>query len=169
MKKRNIKTGKFESTGKWIICEYCGKEIYRPQWRLKRSKHFFCSVSCEGKFRVGKLAGNWKGGIRKIYDLIRDLEEYNNWRLDIFKRDDYTCQECEQRGKKKIHAHHDKIKFGELVKQFLQEYNQFSPIEDKETLVRLAINWKLFWNIDNGKTLCENCHKEKHTNLNFIK
>jgi len=153
-------------TGKFLPCEVCGKIIYRAPYRIARAKHLVCSKECEGKVRIGKDSANWKGGIRRIYDLIRDLDEYNFWRINIFKRDNYICQECKERGGK-LHAHHDKIKFSELVKEFLQYYNQFSPIEDKETLVRLAITWQLFWNIDNGKTFCEDCHEEKHTNLNF--
>jgi len=35
-----------------------------------------------------------------------------------------------------------------------------NPIEDKETLVRLAISYEPFWNIDNGKTLCKICHNK---------
>ena len=168
MKKRNNKTGRFITTSKKLKCESCGIIIYRPEWRLERSKHLFCSRSCASKFRKGILAPNWKGGIHKIYDLIRDLDEYNNWRKEIFKRDNYTCQECAKRGFH-LHAHHDKIKYGQLLHEFLQEYDQFSPIEDKETLIKLAIKWKSFWNTDNGKTLCEDCHKEKHSNMNFKK
>lgn len=44
------------------------------------------------------------------------------------------------------------------MNKFLQEYNQFSPMEDIETLARLATNYKSFWEINNGKTLCKDCH-----------
>jgi len=98
---------------------------------------------------------NWKGGITPLYNLIRHLEENKNWRDTIFKRDNYTCQECGKKGK--IQAHHIK-RFNIILKEFLQVYSQFSPIEDKETLVRLAINYQPFWDITNGKTLCNDCH-----------
>lgn len=49
--------------------------------------------------------------------------------------------------------------FYKILQEFLQTYNQFSPIEDKETLVRLAINYTPFWDINNGITLCTDCHK----------
>ena len=58
-----------------------------------------------------------------------------------------------------MEAHH-KNPFAELLNEFLKEYDQFSPIEDKETLVRLAMKWKSFWDIDNGECLCEDCHKK---------
>ena len=154
--------------GKFVLCETCNKIIYRKPYRIKRAKHLFCSKSCASKFRKGALAGNWKGGKKKIYDLIRGLEEYNEWRKNIFKRDNYICQECGKRGFH-LHAHHCKIKYGQLMFEFLKEYNQFSPIEDKETLIRLAMKWKPFWDIDNGITLCKDCHKEKHVNLNLFK
>lgn len=139
-------------------CINCGKEI---SWTMTRCRE------CYKLSVIGQNNYNYKG-TTVIYDLIRKLSLYLTWRLDIFKRDNYTCQECNIRGGH-LHAHHDKIKFSELLKEFLQEYNQFSPIEDKETLIRLAINWKPFWDLSNGKTICENCHKEKHTNLNFKK
>jgi len=31
---------------------------------------------------------------------------------------------------------------------------------DKETLVRLAITYEPFWDIDNGETLCIDCHNK---------
>jgi len=104
----------------------------------------------------GANNGNYKGGITPLANMIRHLLEYINWRNQIFKRDNYTCQECEQIGGN-LEAHHIKP-FAELLQEFLKEYDQFSPIEDKETLVRLAMKWKLFWEVNNGKTLCEDCH-----------
>ena len=51
---------------KKLKCETCGKVIYRPLWRQKRSKHLFCSRSCAGRFKKGKLASNWQGGKIKV-------------------------------------------------------------------------------------------------------
>jgi len=36
-------------TGKTIPCDYCGKQVYRRKYRLRR-KHQFCSYSCMGKW-----------------------------------------------------------------------------------------------------------------------
>ena len=52
-----------------------------------------------------------------------------------------------------------------MFQNFLKTYSQFSPIEDKETLTRLAIGYIEFWDINNGITLCSNCHMEKHAEL----
>jgi hypothetical protein len=108
------------------------------------------------KFHKGEKNPNWKGGITPLFFKIRGLDEYTEWRTKIFKRDNYTCQECGQHGGV-LHAHHKK-EFNIILKEFLQLYNQFSPMEDKETLVRLSISYAPFWDIDNGKTLCKKCH-----------
>lgn len=51
----------------------------------------------------------------------------------------------------------------DLLQDFLKAYSQFSPIEDKETLIRLAITYKPFWNTNNGMSLCKECHMEIHS------
>lgn len=116
--------------------------------------------------RFGKASPNWKGGTTSLMNSIHSMKEYNNWRTQIFKRDNYTCQKCYKASIGNIEVHHIKL-FKQLLSDFLVEYDQFSPIEDKETLIRLAMKWQPFWDINNGKTLCEDCHKEEHSNLNF--
>lgn len=98
-------------------------------------------------------------GRTQLSYLIRAIAEYKNWRRKVFERDKFICQKCFRKVSGKLEAHHDKKSFSKLLSEFLKEYNQFSPIEDKETLVRLAIKWQPFWDINNGKTLCGDCHK----------
>jgi 5-methylcytosine-specific restriction endonuclease McrA len=107
---------------------------------------------------LGRKSHFWKGGIALLAELIRDLTQYNIWRNKVYERDEYRCQECYQLGGE-LNAHHIK-EFSIILQEFLQTYSQFSPIEDKETLVRLAITYEPFWNITNGKTLCIKCHKK---------
>lgn len=104
----------------------------------------------------GEDCWNWKGGITPLRELIRNSFQFKQWRIDIFKKDNYTCQECFMCGVY-VEAHHIKP-FSIIFNEFLQQYSQFSPIEDKETLLRLATTYKPFWEVDNGKTLCKKCH-----------
>ena len=104
----------------------------------------------------GENSSNWKGGITPVTKMIRGLIFYRNWVRQVFKRDGYTCQECGIN--RNLEAHHLK-KFSKVFREYLNEYDQFSPIEDKETLVKLAIKYEPFWDINNGQTLCEDCHK----------
>jgi len=59
---------------------------------------------------------------------------YDNWRKAIFKRDNYTCQDCGNKGKT-LHSHH--------IKPYI-----------KHEKLRLSL--------DNGKTVCVDCHKKYH-------
>ena len=98
---------------------------------------------------------NWKG-TTPLVEQIRKCFEYRQWRDKIFQRDNYTCVECGQVGGS-LEAHHSEKSFNELFTEFLQEYDQFSPYEDIDTLVRLAMKWHPFWTAE-GKTLCKDCH-----------
>lgn len=54
---------------------------------------------------------NWRGGISNI-PTARDSREYKQLRLEVLKRDNYTCQECGDRNRKgrgsriKLEVHH---------------------------------------------------------------
>ena len=115
-----------------------------------------------GKSSIGKHVGEksflWKGGVSPIHKMIRGLQESKNWRKSVFERDNYTCQACMKRGVK-LDPHHLK-RFSIILNEFLKLYSQFSPIEDKETLIKLAVSYPEFWNIDNGQTLCRDCHNK---------
>lgn len=132
-------------------CIDCGEPI---KWQNKRC------MKCESIRRIDLYKGinnpNYIDGRTPLRDLIRSCNEYKQWHQKIFKRDNYTCQECGQIGGD-LEVHHEKS-FKKLMVEFLKEYDQFSPLEDKETLVRLASKWQPFWDIDNGKTLCKDCH-----------
>jgi len=89
----------------------------------------------------------WKGGISKYYsELNHSLRnnQWRTWRKKVFERDDYTCQECGARcgnGKAVVlHPHHT-IAVVDCIRQG---------------------NINLIYDIDNGKTVCIECHRIIH-------
>lgn len=110
------------------------------------------------EWQIGDNNPNWKDGRTGLIILIRTLAKNNEFRNNIFKRDNYTCQNCNKRGGK-LEAHHINP-FSAILKSFIKEYNQFSIITDKKILVKLAIDYAPFWDINNGITLCQKCHNK---------
>ncbi len=155
-KLRNSRLGKHhsEETKRKISINNKGREFSKESREKISNKHKGRLISG----MKGKTHYNWKGGITPLTKVIRHLEEYGQWVKSIFERDNYTCQKCKIIGNKVyLNSHHIKS-FNLIFQEFLQQYSQFSPIEDKETLVRLAISYEPFWDIDNGTTLCKECH-----------
>jgi hypothetical protein len=110
------------------------------------------SEETKGKLR-GKNHWHWKGGITSLNRQIRQCDKYKSWRQSIFIRDDFTCQECGDKGGGNLQAHHHKRPFPEL----LQEVKQNLPLID---LYEAVMIYTPFGDIENGKTLCEKCHKK---------
>lgn len=72
---------------------------------------------------------NWQGGLTEKYWDIRMTFEYDKWRKRVLERDNYTCQFCGTKQRLEV----DHIKPVSLFKELIYEIN-------------------------NGRTLCHNCH-----------
>lgn len=78
---------------------------------------------------------NWKWWIRKWVQKLRDSNKYKIWRLEVYKKDNYTCRKCWWMSKN-LNAHH--------IESF-------------------AKNEKLRFNTDNWVTFCSKCHRKFHS------
>lgn len=67
----------------------------------------------------------------------RSSKEYTEWRINVFKRDNFTCQHCKSVGGL-LEAHHK---------------------------VRWVDDVSKRYDVDNGITLCKKCHKKVHKNI----
>ena len=161
------------------ICEHCGEEF-----EATRSIKRFCNNSCSAKWRaanyprpktcfkkghcswntglstsgmqgkehsketkkkmrlssLGEKGTNWKGGVTGKNYRIRRSRKYAEWRKAVFVRDNYTCQKCGARSsagnRVRLNADH--------IKPFA-----FYP--------------ELRFDVNNGRTLCESCHRRTST------
>lgn len=134
------------------------KETIDKMKKAKRGKR----VSPNTEFKKGHQSWNWMGGKNSVRENIKLLPKYKEWRYEIFKRDKFTCQNCgikSGQGKVVLFSAHHKTPFFILLKQLFKKYNHLSPIEDRNILIELAKNFEPFWDINNGITLCTNCHE----------
>ena len=116
-------------------CEHCGRECSVSKSKFERYEHHFCSNECAHEW------GRGENHPRYNFDLTdeerekgRDIIGYKTWVKTILRKNNYTCQCCGQYSKN-LKAHH------------LNGYNW-----DKEHRI----------DVNNGITLCEDCHKEFH-------
>jgi hypothetical protein len=114
---------------------------YTPmsEYRKKEISEFF-------KKRTGSLNPAWKGGKTKLQQALRSCSKYKEWRNNIFKRDDWTCQICQKRGTY-LESHHIKPFITIIRENYIKSFEE-------------AMLCDLLWDINNGKTLCLNCHNK---------
>ena len=94
---------------------------------------------------LGQKAWNKGMGVPKSLNYqIRNSLEYYKWRSDVFQRDGWICRTCGDIGR--MNAHHKKP-FNQIIKE-----NNITTLKD-------ALGCNELWNIDNGITLCIECHK----------
>lgn len=102
----------------------------------------------------GEKHHSWKGGIKSVYDRFRDLSEYYSWRKEVLNREDNKCTNCTNTSN--LHCHHIKT-----LKSLILEYCSTNNIEIKD-LTREDLLNNFFYDLSNGLTLCETCHKKWH-------
>lgn len=145
--------------------KYCSEECHRPpliktcpvcnkEFRSHPcEKKIFCGKLCSDKVRRGKvtkargqhrpqIAGenscHWRGGITKATDKARKCIELYEWRKSVFERDNYTCVKCG-------------VRCG----------NGRAIILQADHIRPFSIFPELRFDINNGQTLCYECHKLK--------
>lgn len=121
---------KGEKCKNWNGIKKGDKIALNKHWNIK-------DTSKMSKSHKGKKNPNWKGGIwlskLKVYTHYKN-SEYKTWRERVFRRDNYTCQECRIRGVF-LHPHH------------IKSYTYYPEYR---------------YDIDNGITLCVPCHHQLH-------
>ncbi len=117
------------------ICPKCD-----TTFKVKASHEWrvYCSRKCKAEVmseKVGELSINWQGGKTEESKRLRNTRDYQIWRSAVFERDDYTCIFCFKRG-------------GKLEADHIKRFSDYPEL-------RFAI--------DNGRTLCKECHKTTET------
>jgi hypothetical protein len=105
-----------------------------------------CHKASIAKNRAGDKHWNWKGGITDAHVKDRNCQNYINWRKAVFSRDGFKCIECKVTGV--LNAHH------------LDCFSKYPELR---------------FVIENGVTLCKQCHcnfhkvygKENNTKFQF--
>ena len=174
---RNLK--RYEGIGLTKVCKECGKSFF-AKYAGERKKRF-CDKSCHRAWRnkhipqnenQRKMSGerarkrflgrkvpreqvlkqaktisgsghwNWQGGKSGWNILMRSNLKYKEWRKAVFERDHYICQICGKKGNDDLNADH---------------------------ILPLSLCPEKAYDISNGRTLCESCHKNTPTFSGKIK
>lgn len=109
--------------------------------------------------RRGDRHPNWKGGVTSINMKLRNSKKYSEWRESVFRRDGYKCVTCNDMCSKnhRVTLHADHIKpFAVILQEIRKECNGNQLYDN-------AIIHEPLWAIDNGRTLCQKCHKHTET------
>ena len=134
---RLLVIGKFNgSFEKWVCeCE-CGSEKIVFRSYLISGHTRSCGCLQIEKVRETGLANKFLTDEEREYnrERFRTDVRYKKWRQDIYKRDDFTCQICGDRGVKLVAHHRD----------------CWADFPEKR------------FDLDNGVTLCYDCHKGLH-------
>ena len=125
--------------------------VGKPSWNkgLKLTEDHRRKLS---EAKRGEKSILWKGGLVALNQQIKSCYKYRLWRSDIFTRDNFSCVFC---GAVKVYLNADHIK----PKAAIIRENNIKSLED-------ALRCEELWNINNGRTLCEPCHRTTETYAN---
>lgn len=122
-------------------CRQCGTSFLAFKSRAKYGRAQFCSSKCMYTANSAENNHLWRGGVTSESKKIRTSKAYKDWRVAVFERDNYTCQDCGSRGV-------------ELQADHIKPFAYFVEL-------RLVL--------ENGRTLCVPCHKNTPTFANGAK
>lgn len=121
----------------WKCRCICGKSLVLSTQQIRARSPKSCGCQTRNIISESKLGPNnpnWKGGISK-----RQQTEGKTWRRKVYKRDNWTCQICQARSKRGKHV--------DLNAHHLDAFHWNTEKRDQ---------------LNNGITLCVDCHYEFH-------
>lgn len=147
---------------KWVRRSFCSRKCssmsqigkkkapHTDKWKIANSiLHRGKRNSLETRKKMaiskfGEMNPNWRGGISTETQLLRNSMEYKLWRNAVFERDKWICIWCFKKGGWSKKEKRQIILNADHIKPFIS-YPE----------LRFAI--------DNGRTLCEDCHRTTDT------
>lgn len=156
-------------------CQYCKGDIIATYSGLNKPDRKYCSIGCsttvknkkmvwtderrkknaiacskrfkgiknsdETRLRKslairGKKHWNWQGGITATHFKERSNLKLKEWRRQVFARDNYTCQKCNSRSQKGCNVY--------LEAHHIKSWAKYPELR---------------YDLNNGLTLCKDCHK----------
>ncbi len=131
-------------------CTHCLIEMSLKPWQLKNRKRFFCNRICWAFGTRGNGSPVYKGekAVSRLRNRVAYLPEYRQWHAHVLKRDGYQCVLCGS--KKNLEVDH--------IKRFLYIANEYELRTPED-----ARACKELWDTNNGRTLCNPCHRASDT------
>jgi len=144
-----------ESNPRWaggemkLKCSVCQKSFSSKRYGKRNA--VVCSRDCYAKhrsdvYRKSKHPG-WKGGTALITKPVRSLKAYRTWREKVLERDKHQCVDCGS--SEKLHTHHI-VELVKIVKDIIKHNGELIYTDPR------------LFDINNGKTLCDYCHRRIH-------
>lgn len=133
------------TTGRSMVKCDCGVVKEVDNWNLKSGKTKSCGCIISEKLKEhrkknpgaqsGENNPNWKGGISGYRNRFMSTNEYKEWRIEVFGRDEYKCVCCGVNSNT-LEAHH---------------------------VLPYASNEDMRTDVSNGVTMCRKHHAEFHS------
>lgn len=125
-------------SGHTVVCHVCKLEFNRSLCNASKNKFNYCSRECMSEHYSERMSGEnhplYNPNRDEIQTEGRQHPDYVVWRREVYKRDNWSCQCCNYKGRD-INAHH------------IKSFTRFPELQ---------------FDVSNGITLCINCHKEFH-------
>lgn len=133
------------------FCKICGTKLAN-----KYMKPNHCQ-DCVGSTLMGSNNHMWKGGVRTLSRMMQSL--LRPWKRRVLKRDSNKCQMCGEIENLNIHHLCAFQKIRDKVIEENPNYN-IQIFEDRKKLAVIIANQH---KIDDGITLCRQCHVKIHS------
>ena len=99
---------------------------------------------------TNEKSSNWRGGKTKLGQIIRSCSENRKWIKKVLERDNYTCKICNKRG-------------GDLHVDHIFKFSWIIDLLNIKTIDDARKYGNVLWDINNGRTLCVDCHRKTDT------